>query len=636
MSNFRKIPFALLLLFEIVIIMLFLCNNNTDNPDFINQKSVYKIQILEIPKISNQYVNFKANIICSVNDSDKITYINEKTYCNIFNDTLSSQLKQGDILLVVGKPQHSYKQNPNEFNFDKYLYYNRNITSTLYIHKNQWKLLKHKTLYDISSIAERCQNKLINIFINYDITGDELGVLSALTLGERDYLNPNIRKSYSDAGAMHILAVSGLHVGIVYTAIFLILTLFNYYPESYKNKKRKVFNAVVIIIFLWIYAFITGLSPSVVRSSLMLTLYTIARATFQNKSNWNIIFASAFIILFINYKSLFTVSFQLSYAAVCSITLFNGYISNIFNFKNKIIRWIWQILSISIAAQIGTIPLSLYYFYQTSNYFAITNLIVIPASSIILYTAIITLIFSWSHLGFIFSYLLNKEIFLLNKIVRIIENLPYATTNFSINIYQLILLYLIIISIGIYVNNYKTNNYNKIKILSFPFLLSILFIGVNFEKLNKINHTKQIIIFNEYDNITILGQNGRTCKIISDDINKSTRTTQNYVKFNMIKNNEYIDISQNPYYELEFLNKKFLILRDSAFYKVHSKHKLRYDYILYSSNKYSNIEKIMTNCETDTVVIMPNVKPWNEQKIIQKLEDMNIPYIDQKSSTIIK
>lgn len=262
-------------------------------------------------------------------------------------------------------------------------------------------------------------------------------------------LDPITKEQFAAAGAMHVLAVSGLHVGIIYGILLLILGGSGPFKPLLVQRKRRIFNGCIIILSLWFFACLTGLSPSVVRASLMFSLLEIGRLCRRPVSTYNIIAASAFLCLVFKPMALFSVSFQLSYAAVLSIVYF-GKRMQIIYFRRPIyqksIGYVIGLVVCSIAAQIGTLPITLYYFGRLSNVFILTNLVVIPMAGIIIYTAIFYLLFSSVPIiGKAIAFVLNVATKLMNDWIALLESLPHSFVDLHINFLQVILLYATII-----------------------------------------------------------------------------------------------------------------------------------------------------------------------------------------------
>jgi len=349
------------------------------------------------------------------------------------------------------------------FDYGKYLR-RQGIVGQSFVRSKDWQITGH-TSGGIGIFARRLQYRLIERYRELGISGNELGTLSALTLGYREDLDPDIKRSFQRSGASHILAVSGLHTGIIYTVVWALLTCFGLLKPLYEDKIRRRINGVIIISFMFFYAFLTGLSPSVCRSVIMLAIIQTAYMCYRRPNGINGLAAAAFIILILRPNDLFSVSFQLSFAAVLSIILLEPLFSHLIpqkifssalknsepwyidtfsnkdffeniifpisntaaNFLDKLFRYIGGIITASIAVQIGTLPITLYYFHQTCNYFILTNIVVIPLAFCITLLAFATLTIGWiPFFGEWLAYPLNWFTWALNHYTAFIESLPGA------------------------------------------------------------------------------------------------------------------------------------------------------------------------------------------------------------------
>ncbi|MGE0079420.1 MAG: ComEC/Rec2 family competence protein [Bacteroidales bacterium] len=352
-------------------------------------------------------------------------------------DSLANNLRYGDIIATNITVQEFEKpMNPNQFDVGQYMQLQR-IRFSTFIKQDGWMLLGNRSNC-IVRISLQLRNYFLQQFGRYSIEGDQLAVLSALTLGYKDLLDDELRKVYSSTGAMHILAVSGLHVGILY---FLLATLLFFVPSS---KFTRFVKLIVLLGFLWFYALLTGLSPSVCRSALMFSVVAIGQC-FNTRSNiFNTLAVAAFILLVVNPLNLYSVGFQLSFMAVLSIVVFFPYIHRLIYCKGKASNYIWSLVAVSVAAQIGTFPITATYFGQFPTYFLITNIIAIPLATIILYFSVLLLtVSSFPVIASFVGLFVNLLLKLLNGGLQWIENIPGALIA-GIHISQLQLFLLII------------------------------------------------------------------------------------------------------------------------------------------------------------------------------------------------
>ena len=344
----------------------------------------------------------------------------------------------GDVLLVETQVRRGGKLGK----FDYGLYLRRQgIVGTCWALRRNWQLIGHEDDMGLKGLAKRSQYFLYQQYRKMGIEGQELGIISALTLGYREDLDKDVQRAFSASGAMHVLAVSGLHTGIVWGIVMWILTLGGLYKPLWEDKFRRWLLNISTIVLIWAYAFLTGLSPSVMRSALMLTFWALSSLLEQQTSRWNPLLAAAVVILIVNPLALWSVSFQLSFAAVAGIMLFGSSMQQAVVSKGRVWQSVSGLLIVSLAAQLGTMPLTLHYFGQTSNYFALTNLIVVPMAGILLSLGFSTLAMSWCAVGEWLGWATKWCTWLLNQAVQWIESLPYSTTHMHLSEWGVIGLY---------------------------------------------------------------------------------------------------------------------------------------------------------------------------------------------------
>ncbi|MDP4240163.1 MAG: ComEC/Rec2 family competence protein, partial [Bacteroidota bacterium] len=347
--------------------------------DHLHQKGIYRVEITSAPVEKTKSYLCKVDVWQFFDTTWKPARGQAMLYFQ--KDKKASRLLFGDRLLIEADFAPPAKPlNPDEFDYAAYL--NRQgIGATCYMPSGSWQVTDKNTSFSIQRTADQFRNRLLAVYRKFHIQGDEFAVLAALTLGYTDALQPDIRASYSATGVVHILSVSGMHVGIVYVVMAFLLGFLD------KTQGQKVVRALFIVLFLWGYAFLTGMSPPVIRAALMFTFVALATC-FGRKSNiYNTIFMSMLFMLLVNPLYLFDVGFQLSYAAVLSIIFFKPIVDKIYSPTTKITRFCWAMFSVSLAAQLGTTPFTLYYFQQFPNYFLITNFIAIPLSTVVIYLA---------------------------------------------------------------------------------------------------------------------------------------------------------------------------------------------------------------------------------------------------------
>ena len=335
----------------------------------------------------------------------------------------------GDVLMV----QTQVRRGGQLGDFDYGMYLRRQgIAGSCWANRRNWQVIGHEEDRSLLTIAKRCQYRLHEQYHQMGIEGKELGILSALTLGYRENLDKDVQRSFSVSGAMHVLAVSGLHTGIVWGIVVWLLTLGGWFKPLWEEKWKRWLLNIIAIVLIWMYAFVTGLSPSVMRSALMLSFWALSSLLEKQISRWNPLFSAAMIILIINPLALWSVSFQLSFAAVAGIMLIGQKMQRSISLKGRMLQYVGGLMLVSVAAQIATMPLTMHYFGQTSNYFALTNLVVIPMAGVLLVLGFGTLAMSWCVIGEWLGVATKWCTWLLREVVEWIEGLPFSTTQISL------------------------------------------------------------------------------------------------------------------------------------------------------------------------------------------------------------
>ncbi len=339
--------------------------------------------------------------------------------------------------------------NPGGFNYKVWLFRNE-ITHQLYLAKRSWTLLPSKKSKQYLQILQQ----KIRTRLQQNITGaQEKAVAAALLIGYKQDIDADLMKSYSNTGVIHVIAISGLHLGLIYG---LLIGIFNWMPGS---TIKKWIAPPVMLLVLWGFAILTGAGPSIVRAAVMFSFIIIASVVKQKSSILNALAASAFFLHLLHPFYLWDIGFQLSYAAVLSIVLYQKKIYDTIYFKYKWIQACWQLNAITISAQILTLPLVVYHFHQFPNYFLLSNFIVVPLSSIILYACLLILPFgSLTYVGKGLSIATSWLISSMNWIIQKMNALPFATTNnLQINAFQVGLFFVVIICLSLFIQTRKNS-----------------------------------------------------------------------------------------------------------------------------------------------------------------------------------
>ncbi len=393
-------------------------------PNLSTQNEFFIAEVASLPSQKSASTHIKLRML-SRDDHKKI----DKTqlYINAYfsPDQAYSLPEPGKIIIAKSKLQKiSNAGNPHEFDYKKYLSI-RKIYYTAYLKDGHWKTINHKPLmnrFKLLSLKFKSflQNKIKSVAKENEGLNHDL--ILAICTGNKSELDEEIKTSFSNAGAIHVMAVSGLHVGMIW---FFLQYLFLFLK---RGKIGIIIQFFLIIIILWFYAAMTGLSASVVRSVSMFTLASIGRLLNRKATIFNTLLVTSFIQILMNPNILYDAGFQFSYTAVLSILLFHPPLRKVLTSKNWLFNKILDVLNVSFSAQVLTFPLAAYYFHQLPVYFLLTNLFIIPLVTLLMMFFLIAVVFLLlPALADVFLHISMKISGLMENAVEIVNNLPLNT-----------------------------------------------------------------------------------------------------------------------------------------------------------------------------------------------------------------
>jgi len=575
-----------LFIFSLAMILTLFSQNRSEY-NFPATKESYKAVITDIPQ------NKEKTIACKVRLSD-----GKKIICYFQSGIRSRELKAGDEILFYGQIQpFKHFSDPDEFDYPRYMY-NQGFSGSVYLYSASWEATE-QTISSPKIMALECRQSILRFYDSLGLDDTGYAILSALTLGYKDNLSDDLKQSFRVTGTAHILAVSGMHVGIIYGVIISVLALFC---------RRIMFRSwaqVLIMALLWCYAFLTGLSPSVIRAVIMLSIFCLAHVFKRRGLTYNNIAIAAFFMLVYEPFYLFDVGFQLSFTAVLSICVFQPILSGLIKIENKFLKIIWGLFTLSVAAQLGTFPLCLFYFGIFPTYFFITNMLVVPLVSFLFYAAIIV-----SGVG-AFSYLLPVSvsglllyvpvgilkliISVLVAIVRFFEELPHATIETGrISGITLFLLFALILSLSLFYLYRKP----KVLIISLTFTLLIMlnYIGQNYFFRDK--------VLNVYTNrgVTEIKWNSGQRTLITDSL----------------RGYEFVAIDDS----------KLLIVNGNCFANKNTDEKLKVDYLYIVKSDTISLYSLTQTILPEIVLLDVSLSAKKRRALIRECEKLQIPYYD--------
>ena len=420
---------------------------------FGSEETTYRMFLVEEPQIKERNVFCRVLLTERIDSSYRKTTLNHKAIVYLSRDSLSECLGCGDELIAyTGFSTPANNGNPDEFDYARFLLRHQ-VSAIGNVHTGKWRRISQDAVHSFRQKAFDCRERVLAIYRHLGFQGDDFAVLSALTVGYKEGLSEEMRESFSVSGSSHVLALSGLHIGFLYALLWFCL---RWLPGRWRA--MAVLRTLLIIAFLWGFAFFTGLSASVVRSVFMFSLFALSGLSRRKNFSLNTLFAVAFFMLLCRPVWLFDVGFQLSFCAVTAILLLQPRIYRWFpGVHSRIGHYLCSLMSVSIAAQIGTAPLVLLYFSRFSTHFLLTNLLVIPLVSFIMYATVIMLLFTpYFPLQSIIAIGVKWLIGLLNSCVRWVEQLPWASFD-GIWLYgtDVLGIYLFLFLLGYYLNTCK-------------------------------------------------------------------------------------------------------------------------------------------------------------------------------------
>jgi competence protein ComEC len=475
--------------------------------NYIHNKTIFEkphdINITIIEKLKKS--TFNDRYIATVNRiNDKAQ--SGKLLLNISKDSIERNLTIGSILIIKGVlTKNKQPSNPHQFDYSKYLE-NKQIYAQLYTDTEDIKI-GSEIKKDIWYYSSFLRSRIINNLENNNFNKTELHVAVALIMGQQQEISPEIIRDYQYAGAVHILSVSGLHIGFILLFVTFLL-------KPLPNTRRGSFLKLIIIISsLSLFGIIAGLAPSVVRSVTMFSFVAIGIHLRRSVNIYHTILVSVFLILLVEPSFLFDVGFQLSYLALFFIIWLQPVLASIYTPKNKLSRYFWDILTVSFAAQIGTLPLSIYYFHQFPALFFVTNLIIIPMLSIIMVLGVIVMILAAFNSTPVFaSRILEWSIYFMNKIINIIASFEqFIIKDIPLHFYLLVSSYIMLFTAIIWL---KKPNFNQLVCV----LISIIILQISFLTITWNTESEQeLVFFNSNKSTLIAERNGNNVNVIAND-----------------------------------------------------------------------------------------------------------------------
>ncbi len=605
-------------------ILLNIQNSNRPSIEEVTGDSTIQAVVYSQTNKKGQHIKFIAKTLYNTKFTNK-KQNNYKVLCYVKTDTLSEILQRGDTILFNSHIQEiKNRGNPHEFSYSTFMA-RKGVWLQTFIDIKNWKLQHpYQNRHDYIDKLRKLLDKRIS---KINSSEENIAILKALTLGNKSDLNESTTEKFRAAGAMHVLAVSGLHVGVFYW----LISLFFIKTRIIRNQ---LILASISISLIWIYALITGFSPSVQRAAIMFSLINFSNLIGRTGNIYNTLSISAFILLLYDPYNLFNIGFQFSYLAVVSIVYFQPKIQQLFKTKYFVPNIIWKISTVSIAAQIGVAPLSIYYFNEFPLYFLVSNIIVIPIAPIIIHTTIAHIIFQdIKLLPVIIEPILNISIWIFTESIDIISSLPYSQfKNIFITKLQTLSIYITIAITGAFIV-YRN------KVIFITLLLSLIcFLSMYVAHIHKVNNTNKIIIYNSNNKTVIDHLNYRKCLCFHsnniDSVQLSYITNGNRLAHAILKTSHFNSTTDTICREERILYKHNILFLENSTIAIGSKNQqyitnseapMSVDILILLNSLGTKIDHLYKLYNPKLTVMMATYK-WKEDAWSEYLNSNNIQH----------
>ena len=569
--------------FVIGILTLLLHTNSLQKSNYIHCKKAFETpQIITFTLREKLKSNaYNDRFIAIINNIDGGNY-SGKIIVNIQKDSLKNLIIGNVIKVKTVLQQNSSNKNPNQFDYGKYLA-DKQIYAQIYTNKTEIVINKNLKK-DIWYYSGRLHSRIVRNLEKANFNNEEMNVALALILGQQQDISSDIIQDYQYSGATHILSVSGLHVGFIMLFINFIL------KPIPNTRKGSLIKLISILLSLGAFAIISGLSPSVLRSVVMFSFLAIGNHLRRSGSIYHTLLVSMLLILLCEPYFLFDVGFQLSYLALFFIVWLQPLLKQIWTPKNKIQTTIWNALTVSFAAQIGTLPLCLYYFHQFPGLFFVTNIVIIPILSFIMIAGIIVMILAiFISPPVIIIAIFEKSIYLLNKTIHIVASFEwFVIRDISFNFYYLLTFYIFIISAIVWS---KKPNYNQfVFLLITTVLLQLSFIYTKKE----IENTNELIVYNTKKNTLLSERTGKKITLFTNDTLSRNSILNAYLVGNFGKLSSTNKIKNVLY----FNGKKISIIDSSGIYET----RIQPDILILTQSPKINLDRILEDLHPKIII----------------------------------
>jgi competence protein ComEC len=594
-------------------------NSNWFQHHYSGNESI--IAILQEP-LSEKQKSYKANArIIALLRNDSLIPVAGTIIIYFKKDSTLPELEYGSQLIFKKNIQGiTNSGNPGGFDYKRYCLF-QGITHQVYLQSNEFILSKTKKTQWLQQFVIACRKQILHTIRTYIHGEKEQGLAEALLVGYRDDLDRSLVQSYTNTGVVHVISISGLHLGLIY---WLLLQLF----RPLKKKKRwRWLHPILILLGLWLFTLMAGAQASVLRSAVMFSCMVVGQSLERKTPVINTLALSAFLLLCINPFWLWDIGFQLSYSAVLSIVLFMKPVYNWFYCPNKWLDFFWKLNAVTIAAQLLTTPISLYHFHQFPNYFLLTNFIAVPLSTSVLAEIIVCALSFIPSLASITGDITAWMIRCMNNYVERIESIPFSVwSGIQVNAAQAIALTGFICTIA-----YWLIEKNKQSFIAAIFLL-LVFMTCRSISFIDAKQQQKIIVYNIPGHIAIDFIRGHDYFFKSDSALAANDFANNFhlkpsrITQRLDSSGQFANLFINGPY-ITFNDRRVMLLNETVRYKPAAS-KQTIDLLILSGNPKLYFNRLQQTFTIRHVVADAAVTAWKKKLWKHDCDSLQIPFHD--------
>ena len=631
------------------------------SPDYFASQPLsdtsFIVGYLVAPPVAVKRVKARVFVQAIGNEQDTLRKASGYVFCYLDSTAESASLRYGDVLSFRARVSAvESPKNPMEIDLKQVLHY-QNIHHRAFIKSAEWTKIGENEGNIIMRYAYLSQAWCVAQLKKWVRGSDNAGVASALIIGFTDDISDEIKEAYINTGAMHVLSVSGLHVGLVYALLEGVLRRIR------SKKKAWIWVQMLLqLVVVWGFALATGASAAVLRAAVMLSMVIIGKALDRQSNTLNVLAAAAFLLLVYQPYLLFNIGFQLSFLAVAGLLLFfppiYEAISVDFKLKkptndrekrrNKVLKivesgldWAWQVTAVGLAAQIATLPLSLYYFHQFPMYFWLSGWAVIPLATFALWLGMVLfLVAKIPILNMVVGFLITIVVYLMNTALVLIEKLPFALLDgLFLSPFDTILFYFGILALSFWFFT-KNGHWNLAALFIFTFFMGKKAYFAYENSRNSIwivhhSYKKTVIGAIDYQKATYYSETSDKRSL--DFLTKSFLLSKNITTpvelttwSDSLKTAVYF--AKPPFYQ--YKNLRWLRLTPEDVVHGAAAKKLHVDYVVLSQNPKIDLAEISQQLDYKLIIADGSCAPWNVKRWQQQASEQNIPFWNTKEKGV--